>query len=290
MYAKDRRGRDTRAGARVTTTRKHGEMDVLQNLISPDVTHEQERACECMGASAPAVSRPMSLLRFHRIALLALTATALIGCNRPAPVEPPTKLEPHSHFEVSHRPSMNSAHLVANLLQGSGLGLEGMQVPGYADLEFFPITRPHMFELSPATRRLRRHEQPPDLDGIDFDTQFPFLVAHPDGNSSAALRSGWTAQFFSDVAVSYTDEAVVLHLEASRLGGLDPMAAISAGWKGDIYAVPRRDRDQVEVHLDGQVYRYSLLDDSGDADADTDADTDTDTHTRDDGGSADTTG
>ncbi len=41
MYATDRRGRDARAGARVTTTRKHREMDVSQNLISLDVTDEQ---------------------------------------------------------------------------------------------------------------------------------------------------------------------------------------------------------------------------------------------------------
>ncbi|MFC4727240.1 hypothetical protein [Coralloluteibacterium thermophilus] len=224
----------------------------------------------------------MPFLRSHRIALLALAAAALIGCNGYEPVEPPTELEPHSRFKVGHRPSMNSTHAVANVLQGSGLHLEGVQVPGYADLEFFPITRPDMFEPSPGMRRLRRHEQPPNLRGIDFDTQFAFLVAHPDGTSYAAVRSGQTAHFFSDVAVSYTDETVVLHLKARSLGGLDPMTAMTAGWKGDIYAVPRRDREQVEVRLNDRVYRYSLV-----ADSDTDTDNN-DADAERDGGTADT--
>ncbi|QCO67542.1 hypothetical protein E5843_06730 [Luteimonas yindakuii] len=237
-----------------------------------------EQASGYRRASAPKVPRLVPLVRRScRISLLALTAVVLMGCNRQPPAAQPEELEPHSSFEVGYRPSMNTAHAVANRLQGSGLGLEGIQVPGYADLEFFPITRPDMFEESPAMQRLRRSEQPPDLADIDFDTQFAFLVAHPGGNSYANLRSGQMAQFFSDVAVSYTDEAVVLHLEASRLGTLDPVAAMSGGWAGDIYAVPRRDRGQVEVHLDDQVYRYSLIDGFGfDSSAGTGADAEKD--------------
>lgn len=250
------------------------EMNVSQSLISPDATHEQVQTLEWLGASVPKVSRPVPFLRFHRFALFVLTAAALIGCNGHEPVDPPTELEPHSSFEIGHRPSMNSAHAVASVLQGSDLRLESVQTTGYADLEFFPITRPDMFELWPATQS-RRHEQLPDLGGVDFGTQFAFLVAHPDGNSYNALLSGQAARFFADVAVSYTDELIVLHLKASRLGGLDPIDAMSSGWKGDIYAVPRRDREQLEVRLDDEVFRYSLVDEAV-AGAATEADTDGD--------------
>ena len=190
----------------------------------------------------------------------------LVGCDQEGNVSLTGKaaeLEATSKFRVSMRPMLSSAQAMSNLLQGTGLGVEGQaELPGYSDIEFFPIASADAMEAMGASRFGRRDAVPIVLSGIDFDKNFAFLVAHPSSSSSGAMSSGQYATYFSKVLPSYEKDKVVLRIDASRLGNIDAMTAISGGWEGSIYAVERRGRDKLEVRLYDESYVYSLAADS----------------------------
>ena len=173
------------------------------------------------------------------------------------------ELEASSKFRVSMRPMLSSTQAVSALLLGSGLGVEGHAVlPGYSDIEFFPIAGTDAVEAMRAFPLNRSQDAPIDLSGIDLNKNFAFLVAHPSSSSYGAMSSGQHATYFSKVLPSYEKDKVVLRIDASRLGNIDAMTAISGGWEGSIYAVERRGRDKLEVRLYDESYVYSLAADS----------------------------
>jgi len=133
---------------------------------------------------------------------------------------------------------------------------------GLQRIEFFPITRADAFDRFSAPGLSRRAEAEVDLSGIDFDKQFAFLVAHPSSSSYGAVTSGQYAKYFSKVLPSYEKDRVVLRIDASRLGDIDPMTAMTGKWEGSVYAVERRGRDKLEVRLYDDSYVYSLAADA----------------------------
>lgn len=190
---------------------------------------------------------------------VARSALLLIGLFLVAACAPKSQeLQAVSEFEVGHRPAPSAkAQLEVILATGTG----GSVTPVYSDVAFFPVTRADAFDSSQLPPAVRHHDTEPDLSGIDFDSQFAFLVAHPRSNSSySALKSGQSAMYFSSAEVSYPEDRVLIHLSAGRLGDLDPMTALTARWGGRIYPVERRGRNQVEVRIDEHSYMYSLED------------------------------
>lgn len=189
-------------------------------------------------------------------ALLACAATmsACDGAREPEPEE----VAAISEFDVGQRPAPGGAEVVRVILATGGLAEPG-SAPMYADIAFFPIVAPEVPGRSYGPRGLRSRDVEPDLSEIDFDRQFAFLVAHPNARTSMrAMSSGQYATYFSSVRVSYPDDRILVHLSGSRLGGLDPVTALSARWEGSIYPIERRGRDLLEVRLDDNVYTYAL--------------------------------
>lgn len=175
------------------------------------------------------------------------------------------ELEASSKFRVSTRPMLSSRQVVSTLLGGSGFAPEGQsRLPGYSDIEFFPIAGADAVESLNALSSPRRDDAPIDLSGIDFGKNFAFLVAHPSSSSYGAMTSGQYATFFSKVLPSYEKDKVVLRIDASRLGDIDPMTALSGNWEGSIYTVERRGRDKLEVRLYDESYVYSLAPEAND--------------------------
>nr|CDQ33780.1 hypothetical protein BN993_03227 [Virgibacillus halodenitrificans] len=178
----------------------------------------------------------------------------------------PTELKPTTEFSTSIRPALDAKHLVSAALSGSGMALErepGDNPPQYADLEFFPILSADGFKKIEDTSYGHSRSRLPDLSGIDFNKNFVFLVAYPSSDSYRAAQSGQQALFFTKVQVTYPDDEVALDLSASHLGNMDIATMLSGSWKGELYVVERRDRDQLEVNIDDNTYRYSLNDENG---------------------------
>jgi len=196
----------------------------------------------------------------------ALTLSLLSGCDQEGNLSLSGKaeaLQAASTFDASTRPMLSGTQAISTLLQGTGLGVEGQaSLPAYSDIEFFPITRADAFDAFSAPGLSRRAEAEVDLSGIDFDKQFAFLVAHPSSSSYGAVTSGQYAKYFSKVLPSYEKDRVVLRIDASRLGDIDPMTAMTGKWEGSVYAVERRGRDKLEVRLYDDSYVYSLAADA----------------------------
>lgn len=191
-----------------------------------------------------------------RVMPLLLAALVLLAACSPKPE--PQKIDAISDFEVSHRPAPDTRQRMQVIL-ATGFGTS--DTPMYSDVTFFPVIHADAFDSTDAHPALRRNDVEPDLSGIDFDSQFGFLVAHPNVRGSyGAMMSGQYATYFSSVRVSYPEDRVVIHLSASRLGGLDSVTALTARWEGSIYPIERRDRGQVEVRIDEHTYLYSLDD------------------------------
>lgn len=176
----------------------------------------------------------------------------------PACSPEPQEVHAITEFDVGYRPSANIQQQVEVLLAtGSG----SSNSPVYSDIAFFPVIRADAFDLGELPAALRRGDVEPDLSGIDFDSHFGFLVAHPNATKSyGAMMSGQRATYFSSVRVSYPEDRVLIHLSGSRLGGLDPMTALTARWEGSVYPIERRGRTDVEVRIDENAYMYSLED------------------------------
>ncbi|WP_303749895.1 hypothetical protein [Stenotrophomonas pigmentata] len=195
-----------------------------------------------------------------------LSLLLLSGCDQEGNLSLTGKaaeLEASSKFQVSTRPMLSRAQAVSTLLQGTGFAAQGQaSLPGYSDIEFFPIASADAVEALRAYPRGRGNDAPIDLSGIDFDKSFAFLVAHPSSSSYGAITSGQHATFFSSVLPSYEKDKVVLRIDASRLGEIDPMTALGGNWEGSIYAVERRGRDKLEVRLYDESYVYSLAADA----------------------------
>lgn len=191
----------------------------------------------------------------------------LVGCDQEGNFSVTGKaaeLEAASKFQVSIRPMLSRTQALSTLLQGSGFGIEGKVArPGYSDIEFFPIARTDEIEMMRAYPRGRGDDAPIDLSGIDFNKDFAFLVAHPSSSSYGAITSGQHATYFSTVSPSYEKDKVVLRIDASRLGDIDAMTAMSGNWEGSIYRVERRGREKLEVRLYDESYVYSLVADAG---------------------------
>ncbi|MEN5206758.1 hypothetical protein ABE493_01355 [Stenotrophomonas terrae] len=200
-----------------------------------------------------------SLLGFVAAGLFSLLL--LSGCDQEGNLSVTGKaaeLEASSKFHVSSRPVLNSRQMLSALLGGSGFGMEGESRPGYSDIEFFPIADADAVASLSALSRPGRNIASIDLSGIDFSKNFAFLVAHPSSSSYGAMTSGQHATYFSKVLPSYEADKVVLRIDASRLGDIDPITAMSGNWEGSIYTVERRGRDKLEVRLYDESYAYSL--------------------------------
>ncbi|MBS9727010.1 hypothetical protein, partial [Stutzerimonas stutzeri] len=52
---------------------------------------------------------------------------------------------------------------------------------------------------------------------------------------------------------------VVVHLDASRLGDISPMALLGSPWAGKLYTLERRGRKQLEVKLYDNRYQFTLV-------------------------------
>lgn len=178
----------------------------------------------------------------------------------PACSPEPRSLEVHaiSGFDLGHRPAPNiRQQLEVVMATGSGASNH----PVYSDIAFFPVVRADAFDRGDLPSALRHRDREPDLSGIDFDSHFGFLVAHPNASKSyGAVMSGQHATYFSSVRVSYPEDRVLIHLSGSRLGGLDHMTALTARWEGSIYPIEHRGRSKVEVRIDENTYMYSLED------------------------------
>lgn len=197
----------------------------------------------------------MSRSIFRSMPLLLAALALLVACS---PMPEPQKIDAISDFEMSHRPAPDARQQIQAIL---ATGLGGSETPMYSDVTFFPVIHADAFATTDTHPALRRDDVEPDLSGIDFDSQFGFLVAHPNARGSyGAMMNGQYATYFSSVRVSYTEDRVVIHLSASRLGGLDAMTALTARWEGSIYPIERRGRSQVEVRIDEHTYLYSLDD------------------------------
>ena len=192
------------------------------------------------------------------IRLMPLLLAALVLFPACSPEPRSQEVQAISEFDVGHRPASNiRQQLEVVLATGSG----GSNSPVYSDIAFFPVVRADAFDLGDLPAALRRHDVQPDVSGIDFDSHFGFLVAHPNASKSyGAMMSGQHATYFSSVRVSYPEDRVLIHLTGSRLGGLDPMTALTARWEGSIYPMERRGRSKVEVRIDENTYMYSLED------------------------------
>lgn len=204
---------------------------------------------------------------FLRLVVGCLSAVLLLGgCDQegnPSLSGKAAELQAASTFDVSTRPMLSSTQAVSTLLEGTGLGLEGQaSLPGYSDIEFFPITRADAFDTTSPFQLSRRADTQIDLSGIDFGKHFAFLVAHPSSSSYGAVTSGQYAKYFSKVLPSYEKDKVVLRIDASRMGEIDALTAMTGKWEGSVYAVERKGRDKLEVRLYDESYVYSLASDA----------------------------
>lgn len=206
--------------------------------------------------------------RLAAVFLATILGVAACG-NEGLSVAKPQEITPSSDFQLSHRPALSGAQVVNALLNNAGLGLQGEQ-PMYADVAFFPVTRPDAMVFMGGPAALRRRDVEPDFSDIDFDTHVAFLVAHPSSDSYAAITSGQHATFFSNVAVSYDKDRIMVHLDASRFGNLDMLTMATARWEGKIYPVERRGRSVLDVHIDDLVYQYELSGERADSGLTTD--------------------
>lgn len=229
-------------------TRERQKQDLQEMPQPPRIASEESSAAmEC--TVSPTIIRSMPLL----LAAIVL----LVACvTEPAPQE----AHAISEFDVRRRPAPDARRQVEAIL---ATGLGSSDTPFYSDITFFPVIHADAFDYGDAHSTLRRNDIEPDLSGVDFSSQFGFLVAHPSVSGSySAMMSGQYAAYFSSVHVSYPEDWVVIHLSASRLGGLDHVTALTARWKGSIYPIERRGRSQVEVRIDEHAYLYSLDDGS----------------------------
>lgn len=196
---------------------------------------------------------PRSIIRL--MPLLFVASTFLASC---APEPQPQEVHAVSEFDVGSRPAP-SVRDEMQVVLATGTG--GADVPIYSDIAFFPVVHANALGQGDTRPSARRDDIEPDLSGIDFDSQFGFLVAHPNASRSySAVMSGQYAKYFSNVRVSYPEDRVVIHLSSRRLGDLDPITALRARWEGSVYQIERRGRDQVEVQIDELAYVYSLDD------------------------------
>lgn len=174
---------------------------------------------------------------------------------------PPQDVQASGEFRMSTPPGLVHNNLLSSASVKDGQARVDSGGPGYLDIRFFPITHadalytmdPHW----PSARRSRDSE--PDLGNVDFSSHFVFLVAHPELTGYAAMSSGQYATFFSSVKVAYLDDRVVVHLEASRLGDINPMVLLGSPWAGKLYTLERRGRKQLEVKLYDNRYQFSLV-------------------------------
>ncbi|MFT4247748.1 MAG: hypothetical protein QM581_06885 [Pseudomonas sp.] len=195
---------------------------------------------------------------------LALMSMALTGCA-PKPQELPSAFE----FTVGYRPAVSRSEQVRNLvgsaLEGGGLALqdaEGPQLPGYLDLEFFPVLNDEQLDAVLDTRS--RYSRQVTIEPIDFSRNFVLLVAVP-GQSLAQMASAASKPlYFVTPKLAYSKDEVQVLLDASRLGGSGMSAAdtISVPWEVHAYVLPRQGRKVLAVTLDGEPYRFSLEGDS----------------------------
>lgn len=199
------------------------------------------------------------ILRYCAIAL----PLVLSGCDdadSKASASKPLELKATSEFTTSMRPAQNPEQVVSQILMASGMALEGEEVekqPRYIDLEFFPITDSDAFK-SMQNPYMRRRDRLPDLSGIDFDKQFAFMVAHPEGSAHDQLSTDSQAMFFTTVTVSYPEDKIVLGLKARRLGEMSLVSMMSGQWAGEIYTIDKKNHEALEVHMDDETYEYSL--------------------------------
>ncbi|MCD9027759.1 hypothetical protein LDO26_06025 [Luteimonas sp. BDR2-5] len=203
-----------------------------------------------------------------RTVLLAAAVFALAGCGESAPFQPAaSEPEVGFSFTTSHRPSVDYGRTLAVLLGAGGLALQGdaddePAAPIYADIEFFPVLDADA--LAGLTRGFGRRsgEHQGDIDAIDFDTHFAFVVAHPAMTQfpGGAHDGGNPGIYRSQPKVRYADDGIDITLDASRLGGdIDPMGlAFAARWESKVYVIERRDADTLRVRLYDDDYRFSL--------------------------------
>ncbi|MHC1677472.1 hypothetical protein [Stenotrophomonas maltophilia] len=175
---------------------------------------------------------------------------------------PPQEVQAHSEFRVSGLPALAYPNLVSSASVEGGQARVDGNGPGYMDLQFFPITSADALDSTDAAWARQSQYRAPDLSGIDFSTQFAFLVAHPELSGYAAMTSGQYATFFSTLKVAYLDDRVVVHLDASRLGNINPITALGSPWAGKLYTLERRGRTQLEVKLYENRYRFTLVPDT----------------------------
>lgn len=210
------------------------------------------------------------------LACIALSAACSVGNAPPvggnasadAPLEPedaPLEPEQAFNFVSTARPSMDSRNTLRLMLRAGGLDVEGAgnEPPIYADIEFFPVTQAQ--PLVDMTRRWRRtSDYIADIEAIDFDKQFAFVVAHPALTASMPMgstpSSGSPGIYFSQPRVRYGDGGIDIDMEASRLGGdADPMAlALASSWDAKVYVLDRRGADTLRVRLYDDTYTFSL--------------------------------
>ena len=178
-----------------------------------------------------------------------------------APLEP----EPAFDFVSTLRPSMDVQHTLRLMLRAGGLDVEGAgnDAPIYADIEFFPVVEAQ--PLVDMTRRWQRSsDYVADIEAIDFDSQFAFVVAHPALTASMPMGSSSTPAspgiYLSQPKVSYGDGGIDILMDASRIGGnADPLAlAFASSWNAKVYVLDRRGADTLRVRLYDDTYTFSL--------------------------------
>jgi hypothetical protein len=174
---------------------------------------------------------------------------------------PPQDVQDSSEFRMSSPPGLVHNNLLSSASVEDGQARVDAGGPGYLDIRFFPITHADALDTMdprwPSSRQSR--DNAPNLAGVDFSSHFVFLVAHPELTGYAAMSSSQYATFFSSVKVAYLDDRVVVHLDASRLGDISPMALLGSPWAGKLYTLERRGRKQLEVKLYENRYQFTLV-------------------------------
>lgn len=180
------------------------------------------------------------------------------------------KLEPHDDFEIGYRPARNVKEIIHSALGTAGATKadgkmlapqeSGSAAPAYADIEFFPIIQPNELKVMQVYDAMRSSKKSPSINGIDLNAEFGFLIAHPYTYSPSGIAQGRPIAVYSNsVAVSYPKDLVRLYITAERSGEMDSLTALNSSWKGDIYRIPRRGRERLEVLFQGNIYRFSLI-------------------------------
>ncbi|PTA69977.1 MULTISPECIES: hypothetical protein [unclassified Stenotrophomonas] len=172
---------------------------------------------------------------------------------------PPQDVQASGEFRMSTPPGLVHNNLLSSAAVNDGQARVDSGGPGYLDIRFFPITHANALDAMGAKWPSSQRDNEPDLGNVDFSSHFVFLVAHPELTGYAAMRSGQYATFFSSVKVAYLDDRVVVHLDASRLGDISPMALLGSPWAGKLYTLERRGRKQLEVKLYDNRYQFTLV-------------------------------